>query len=140
MDRLIDQRDLTQGAASTPELLRIEWDVRAARRGKVLLLDERTVLAYVNEGRWVADCPNCNAGMMTWPENPQGCCLGCFHVYTVEHPPADVIGEALPVLLERPEINRNWVVTPETDEWEPVEVLQEENATMLEVEGFEVSM
>lgn len=45
-----------------------------------------TIPAYVNHGRWVADCPNCNAGIAVWPENPRALCLGCGFLYRIAFP------------------------------------------------------
>jgi hypothetical protein len=45
---------------------------------------ERSALplhAYVNHGRWVADCPRCNGGVALWQEHDQGCCLDCGTIY-----------------------------------------------------------
>ena len=42
------------------QLLRGRPEDRAARAGVTVTTDRRTVTAYVNHGRWVADCPYCN--------------------------------------------------------------------------------
>ena len=70
------------------------------------------VVAYINEGRWVADCPDCNAGMMLLPGAPFLCGL-CFNVRIGSYSrlvvwPANP-AEIEAVLLLRPmAINRNW--------------------------------
>jgi hypothetical protein len=73
-----------------------------------VVVDERTVLAYISSSRWVADCPNCNAGMAAWPgAHEHACCLDCGHVFTVETP--EDAAEAVAVLTARPEPStRNW--------------------------------
>lgn len=67
-----------------------------------------TVELYVNEGRWVGDCPNCNGGIAgppaVWRE-PHGVCLGCGYRYKVRYPKDRVQIEA--VLERRPMVHRN---------------------------------
>lgn len=89
------------------------------------LVDDRDVHevhAYVNHSRWVADCPTCGAGMITWPDHPLACCLGCFHIARVRHPSKARIGEVEPILLERPDPHtRNWehVTSPLSSRQDP---------------------
>mgnify|MGYP001614536268 CR=1 FL=1 len=59
------------------------WAERAAAHGFPLVEDDRTVEAYVSDGRWVADCPECNDGIACWDQNTRGACMGCGHVYPV---------------------------------------------------------
>lgn len=81
-----------------------------------------TVAAYVNHGRWVADCL-CNGGMAVSPEYPQCACLDCGRVYDVAVPDAKAIDAATVLLERRPEPFRNWRPAIEA-----VAVLQAENA------------
>lgn len=75
--------------------------------------DNRTVAAYVNQGRWVADCPNCGGGMFTEPGWPRGCCLDCGTSYQVKHPAERTVAAAEKALLARPVSHRNW--NPQTE-------------------------
>lgn len=70
---------------------------------------EDSIPAYVNEGRWVADCPACNGGMATSPEHAHSFCADCGTIYAVEHPPAGLIRQAENVLQHRQPRNRNWL-------------------------------
>lgn len=64
--------------------------------------------AYVNFGRWIADCPmDCGSAMQL--TNAQGVyhCVECGHMATIEWP--DNVGEIWDALDERPaKRNRNW--------------------------------
>lgn len=63
---------------------------------------------YVNHGRWVADCPNCNAGIAAWPKNPLLYCAECATVYSSKFPAAQTIARATDALAARSPHNRNW--------------------------------
>lgn len=93
---------------STPADVRAFWQAYASRLGVPLVPQDTAVVAYVNESRWVADCPACNGGMAAWPENAQACCLDCGGVYTLTFPPASDIAKAAAVLEARPTAARNW--------------------------------
>lgn len=67
--------------------------------------------AYVNFGRWIADCPlDCGNAMALQPRQTTFCCQtsgGCGHIASVEWPEdADGIWEALEE--RRAPKNRNW--------------------------------
>lgn len=88
-----------------------------------LRADDRPVAAYVNVGRWVADCPRCRSGIACWPDAPRSCCLGCGYIYTnIVYPPARAVAKAEELLAERPEEHRNWHPAVES-----VDVLAAEN-------------
>jgi hypothetical protein len=78
-----------------------------------------TLAAYVNDGRWVADCPECNAGISVWPGwKPR--CFGCGAVYAGAEFPAE--SEAIEsVLVLRRHENQNWKLA------QPVAELEKEN-------------
>lgn len=79
------------------------------------------VPAYINHGRWVAECV-CGGGMGAWRENPVAACMDCGRIYGVEWPSDDDQIEAERLLLERPRPeNRNWVPWQETVEHLSVE-------------------
>ena len=67
-----------------------------------------TVIAYVSDGRWVADCVRCRAGVACWPQNPRACCLACGSTYDVMFPDPPVIAAAEIVLAVRPDGAVNW--------------------------------
>jgi hypothetical protein len=87
-------------------------------------------IAYVNHGRWVADCPFCDGGELVTPEDPRFFCLSCGHLGTtaeggwlaVGFPSTEAQAAIDQELALRPEPNRNWLP------WEPVEKLVAENA------------
>lgn len=95
---------------STPEEVRALWEEVAAESPWELEEQPATekIAAYVSDGRWVADCPRCYAGMFAWPENDRAACLGCGAVWRVKFPSARQREEAEELLdaLERPA--QNW--------------------------------
>jgi hypothetical protein len=68
------------------------------------------VVAYVNHGRWVADCPICNGAELVTPGDPyicQNCLNGARQYRPVSFPPD--IEEIEAALVARPlPLNRNW--------------------------------
>jgi hypothetical protein len=84
------------------------------------------LVAYVNHGRWVADCPSCRSAQVVTPNDPRFLCV-CGNADTggkwlpISFPlPADM-NEIDSLLGKRPDTNRNW--TPD----EPVGNLELEN-------------
>lgn len=73
-------------------------------------------LAYVNHGRWVCDCPACNAGWLVRPEAPQSLFdakgrpyerCRCGTPIAVQFPAEKAAIDA--ALAERRlDVNRNW--------------------------------
>jgi hypothetical protein len=122
---ILDQRVMT-GARPlrTAEGVRQAWQTWSATEGFIrhgrrelsaeLVDTGLTIKAYVNEGRWVADCPLCAGGIATWPANPDAACLQCGSVYRVEHPSPEIVREAEAALFARPVRNRHWVPEAET--------------------------
>lgn len=84
---------------------------------------EHSVDAYVNHGRWLWDCPRCNAAQVASDTDLRAFCTDCFNggdgYYAVRYPAARAAIETL--LDRRPETARHW--TP----GETVEQLQAEN-------------
>jgi hypothetical protein len=130
---IMDQRHLYGGA--TVEGVEARWRrmiesgnaARADRQLPLLSLMEtgKTVRAYVNHGRWVADC-ECGGGMGVWSENRRAACMDCGRVYGVEWPDPDIRRLAEEALLVRAKLaNRNWDPASET-----VERLQTENVLL----------
>lgn len=84
------------------------------------------VLAYVNHGRWVADCPECAGGILASPDaDPLSpvLCRDCGAEVEIEYPDARAIAEAEHVLAQRRPENRNWLPDRES-----VDDLKAENA------------
>lgn len=128
MDRLRDSRDMTGGSLhTTPSEVRASWrvyvdELRLRGRGfpnrpdgelELLELDDELV-AYVNAGRWVADCP-CGAGVACWPAMREACCYDCGTIRPVAFPPARerAKGEAVLLLRENPDA-MHWKPQTET--------------------------
>lgn len=61
--------------------------------------------AYVNHGRWLADCP-CGDAMAVDPDIPWGVCLGCGGHAVVRFPVNAI--EIERILAHRPTANQNW--------------------------------
>lgn len=77
-----------------------------ARHGKIGGKARGKITAYINHNRWVADCPNCGAGIGLLPDAGQAVCLECGERYSVTWPKEREAIEA--VLLERRRVNRHW--------------------------------
>lgn len=107
--------------------LRDKWKRHLVRTGLRLVEDDRVLPAYVNLGRWVADCPECNGGIavetvtVQGPNVGEGCCLDCGHRYTIAVPNGYEAAEK--VLGQRPAANRNW----RPDRGETTDELEYEN-------------
>lgn len=89
--------------------------------------------AYINVGRWMADC-ECAGGMLVWDRNPTACCLSCGRRYGVRWQPPALRAEVIRTLACRPRENMNWdprVVDDQGLMVETVEFLQRENLLML---------
>lgn len=113
---IYDQRHLYPGV-ETPEDARAYCEAFLAAHGtaaRAIVPDGRTVSARVDAGRWIADCPHCNDGIACWDGNPEGCCLGCGHLYAVRFPPPKIRAEGVAALLERPPGARFWRPDKET--------------------------
>lgn len=67
----------------------------------------RTLVAYVNHGRWIADCL-CGSGVACSPDFEQAVCLECGTVHRVTFPTTKAIAAAAKVLAARPMSARNW--------------------------------
>lgn len=76
---------------------------------RTVVTREEMLVAYVNGGRWVADCPNCAAGISLHRDWAAALCFGCGASYAaalVEWPDdfEAIEGE----LALRPLVNQNW--------------------------------
>lgn len=84
---------------------------KLAARGAAIAVQEdtRSLIAYVNHGRWIVDCP-CGAGSATDPAWREARCFGCGTVYAnVVFPPDEDRARIEALLMKRPRIeHRNW--------------------------------
>lgn len=96
---------------------------RAQRRGFRVTRDPRQLVAYVNEGRWLVDCPRCNNGIPVSPDWSIAGCRACGRVYSAVVFPSEFhIIEAL--LHERDFEHQQW------KPGESVKALRDENELM----------
>ena len=105
------------GVSGIPAARGAEWVHHSLRRSLAPLSaathPEATIPAYVNHGRWVADCPDCNNAQLACKTDHRFLCDECGNVVIgrlwrpVEWP-ADV-QRIENLLTERPVANQNWV-------------------------------
>jgi hypothetical protein len=69
--------------------------------------DRRVLIARVNHGRWIADCPQCLGGIALEPEWPEVGCLECAHWFAAIAVPIDR-ADIEAALKVRPRVNQNW--------------------------------
>lgn len=126
---LRDQREI-YGITTVDEVRTfwLEFLARQAEHGVgpgVPFRDEqaRSVVPFVNRGRWMALCPECGGGMICWDANPDTCCVDCGRVYEVDHQTPVVRAEVSRLLAARRTVNRNW----DAHEGETIERLKVEN-------------
>ena len=107
--RIHDARDIW--GANSPQEMLSQRIVSLAKRGISVLVKgdgtpaRRDVLDfYVSDGRWVATCPECNGGVVHFPDTPWAICPDCGRGYGVRFPAQKSRIEAR--LLERPVHNR----------------------------------
>jgi hypothetical protein len=98
----------------------VEW---AQNRGQTVTRKTNSLDAYVNDGRWVADCP-CGGGIACWSEYQHGFCGSCCTVYMIRFPDAEDVATAEVLLSAREPDRRHWDPTAQT-----VDDLKVENAT-----------
>jgi hypothetical protein len=80
--------------------------------------------AYVNHGRWVADC-DCGSGVACGPDSRDAVCFECGAVWRVKFPRSDRIDAAVAILDGRRYAKqRNW----RPDRGETLDDLRAENA------------
>lgn len=91
-------------------------EFRHSTRSKLEHRTDGEAVAFVNDNRWIALCPDteCNAGIAVWWGNSEAVCFDCGSVWPVRFPSMQVIGQATSVLLARPPVNRNWDPATET--------------------------
>lgn len=90
-----DSRHMYGIQAETPGQVRGAWAAHIEeklRRGQMPFGEDLTISdfvpsnrhlkAYVNEGRWVADCPRCNGGIAVWAGMPDAACYDCGRIFS----------------------------------------------------------
>lgn len=102
------------------------WKAYCLRNGVVPEFTTEEIMGYINHGRWVANCPNCNNGIECAPVFPFGLCLGCGNAYTVVFPTEAKRTRAEAALVVRPHENRNWF--PDREEPADLELENEAHA------------
>jgi len=107
MPRLQTSRNVLVGFPATPEAMLAQLQRRAEARGRPVVENPETLEPYVQHGWWIADCPNCNAGISIHPEWPVAGCRGCFHVYRAFTLPREW-RDIERVLAQRPEKDQHW--------------------------------
>lgn len=110
-----DQRTmLPNGTAceTAIDVYNLVWLPWAEKHGLTLQEDPqvRVVTPYINQSRWVADCPECQAGMACWDRNPQAACLTCGRIYKVAWQSPTERAAAIRILAGRRAVHRNWDV------------------------------
>lgn len=97
------------------EALALKFTQKMRQRGTPVRESDERLVARVDHGRWVADCPACNSGVALTPGVNEAFCFGqgCGHRFTViEWPAASDVEEIERTLRARPKIvTRNWAPT-----------------------------
>lgn len=93
---------------------------RLAKAGEYQTQPGQTVMAYINHGRWVADCPACNGAELV-EQGHRMLCGSCGAVHDVDWP--SDIDEAETLLEQRPVGHQHW----DRHKGETVDTLAAEN-------------
>lgn len=89
------------------------------------------VVAWVNDGRWVVVCPNCNEGQVAHKDDPRFLCFNCENLMVDGEWrrvifPKDVEGIERELLRRSTFVNRVWLPHETTqnlkDEWDALEI------------------
>lgn len=106
-----EQLLLSRGVhVSTPEEYRAWHTAHITSRGADPWDSPEPIEAYINHGRWVADCRWCNTGMLTRPAWGVAYCAECGARYcrgTVSYPGEFKAAEAILLVRVRRE-QQNW--------------------------------
>jgi hypothetical protein len=82
-------------------------EARAGKNKRPIVPRPHVLTAYVNDGRWLADCPHCGSGIIIGPVWTVAICLGCYSRYA--SPPMPAEREAIEAALsDRPQAAQNW--------------------------------
>jgi hypothetical protein len=107
----------------------------AARAGRAVVEDARTLTAYANIGRWLADCPQCSAGVGVHPDWTESACLSCYHVFRSISVPV-VWRDIETALALRPLQFQNWFAGSVRARWYPLLVAADETVEELLAENL----
>jgi hypothetical protein len=67
------------------------------------------IVAYISDGRWVADCAFCAGGIACWPDGGMVACMDCGTTYqNVDYPTPRQIRDVERVLAARPRGMMDW--------------------------------
>jgi hypothetical protein len=111
----------------TVEEIETFWLEHLAKRNLEPWFDNREVVPYINRGRWLVDCPACNAGNFAWDRNHLACCLDCGLMVKVMWPAPLFRSQAIRLLAVRELANQNW----NAHKGETVDELERENRWLL---------
>jgi hypothetical protein len=112
----------------TVEDIEAFWLEHLAKRNLEPWFDNREAVPYINRGRWLVDCPGCNAGNFAWDRNPLACCLDCGLLVKVLWQAPLARSRAVRLLAVRELANQNW----NAHKGETVEDLECENRWLLD--------
>ena len=65
------------------------------------------VKAFVNHGRWIAQCPGCNSAVVQPAGDKKYACSECGATHSVSWPKTS--SEINTILAPRPLLNQNWL-------------------------------
>lgn len=104
-----DLRFANDEQVGSPELF-LAWQASqvTSRRVARVWHADKILIAYINHGRWVVDCPACTMGVLTHPEWSLACCAECGAVYQSVAFPQNW-REIEGLLLNRPRPYQNWM-------------------------------
>ena len=97
-----------------PGLPTNELEVKARAGAYTTIRNRKPIVAYVNLGRWVADCP-CNGAEIVEPGEDM-LCGSCSMVSTVVFPDSETKIKIESVLLQREPFHQNWHPDETVDE------------------------
>lgn len=102
------------------QALEVKFTQKMRQRGTRVRESDELLVARVDHGRWLADCPACNAGIALTPGASEAFCFGfgCGHRFThIAWPDDAAVEEIERTLRARPKIaTRNWLPTETVDD------------------------
>lgn len=102
------------------QALELKFTQKMRQRGTSVRESDEVLVARVDHGRWLADCPACNAGIALTPGVAEAFCFGsgCGHRFTnITWPDEASVDEIERTLRARPKVaTRNWLPTETVDD------------------------
>ena len=95
-------------AIQEPGLHSVDIRAKALAGAYKTIRNRKTIYAYINQGRWVADCP-CNGAEIVEPGEDM-LCGSCSMVSTVAFPDEKTRQQIETALLKRHPLKQNWTV------------------------------